>query len=230
MVKISLLTMKGSLAFSKDKVMTTHTGIVVLGVLWLVFWLGPAFSTFLVDPRWGHNFALPLTFITVGISYHFRMISCQLAALIAAFLMVPGLLAFWPWYIASLIAVTLLIVVLILYGIERGRETELLQPNPRLKSWLKLHLMTFAYIGLAHIPLTFFLVRWSNFESFADYLPMEHSVPITIFNAMLIILVVLAIMERFVTKVGRFEVTKVGFVWSILMIIIPLLTVNFIFE
>lgn len=222
--------MSGSLAFSKDNVMTTHTGIGILGILWLVFWLGPAFSTFMADSRWGHNFALPLTFITVGIAYHFRMISCQLTAVIAAFLIVPGLLAFWPWYIASLIAVTLLIMVLILYSIERGRETELIKPNQRLKSWLKLHLMTFAYIGLAHIPLIFFLVRWSNFESFADYLPMEHSVPITIFNGMLIVLVVLAIMERFVKKVGRFEVTKVGFVWSILMIMIPLLSINFTFK
>ncbi|MCL7412724.1 MAG: hypothetical protein M8353_03785 [ANME-2 cluster archaeon] len=222
--------MSGWKAFSKDKMITTNTGILILGLLWLVFWLGPAYSTFLTDSRWGHNFALPLTFITVGMAYHFRMISCQLVAVIAVFLMVPGHLAFWPWHIATSIAAALFVSLLILYGIERGRETELLQPNRRLRSWLRLHLMTFAYIGLAHIPLTFFLVRWANFESFADYLPVEQSVPIAIFNAMLIILVLLAIMERFVMKVGMFEVAKLGFVWSMLMIVIPLLTVNFIFD
>lgn len=222
--------MNRRVAFGKDNMFTTHTGILILGLLWLAFWLGPAYSTFLADSRWGHNFALPLTFITVGMTYYFRMISCQLVAVIAAFLMIPGQLAFWPWYIASLIAASLLVTVLILYGIEKGRETELLQPNQRLRSWLKLHLMSFAYLGLAHIPLTFFLVRWPNFESFEDYLPTEQILSIAVFNAMLLILVLLAIMERFVQKVWKFEVAKLGFLWSVLMIIIPLLTFNLIFE
>ena len=220
------MPMGESFTFDKEKMMTANTGILVLGVLWLVFWLGPAFSTFLVDSRWGHNFALPLTFMTVGIAYNFRMISCQLAAVIAAFFVVPGQLGFWSWCTATIIASSLLLIVLILYLIERGRETELLHPNPRLKSWLKLHLITFAYIGLGHIPLIFFLVRWPNPGSFVEFLPMEQSISIAAFNAMLIILILLAILERFVKKVGRFKVNRVGFFWSVLMIIIPFFTIN----
>ncbi|MDW7728195.1 MAG: hypothetical protein SCH70_14035, partial [Candidatus Methanoperedens sp.] len=109
---------------------------------------------------------------------------------------------------------------------EKRRETELLNPNRRLKIWLKMHLMTFAYIGLAHMALTFFLVRWSNPDPFTDYLPVEHEVSTTIFNGMLFVLVPLAILERFVKKTGGVEVQKAGFIWAMLMIIIPLLSIN----
>ncbi|MDW7727528.1 MAG: hypothetical protein SCH70_10560 [Candidatus Methanoperedens sp.] len=99
--------------------MTASNGILIQGVLWLIFWLGPAFFLFREDSRWGHNFAIPLAFITVGMSYHFRMISCQFVAVITAFLIVPTLLAFWPWYIGTIIEAGLLITVLVLYFIEK---------------------------------------------------------------------------------------------------------------
>lgn len=222
--------MVGMIRFDKEKVMTAANGILIQGVLWLIFWLGPAFFLFQEDPRWGHNFALPLTFITVGLATHTRVISCHLASVIAAFLLVPTLLAFWPWYIATILSALFLGIVIVLYMIEKGRETELFNPNPRLKAWLKIHLLTFAYIGLAHMPLTFFLVRWSNPDPFMDYLPAEQEISTTVFNAMLIILVPLAILERFVKNVGRFRVSKAGFAWAMLMIILPLLSINILGE
>ncbi|MCZ7360312.1 MAG: hypothetical protein O8C55_09575 [Candidatus Methanoperedens sp.] len=212
--------------FEIEKMMTAGNSILILGIAWLLFWLGPAFFLFQEDPRWGHNFALPITFITVGLGYHIRKISCQLAAMMGAFFIVPTLLAFWPWNIATMIAAALAIILLILYLIERGREKELIDPNPRLKAWLKIHLLTFAYLGLAHMTLIFYLVRWQNPEPFTLFLPAEHEVSTSIFNAMLLPLITLAILERFVKKVGSFQVAKAGFIWAILMIIIPLLSIS----
>jgi hypothetical protein len=76
------------------------------------------------------------------------------------------------------------------------------------------------------MPLIFYLVRWSNPEPFTDYLPDEHEISTSIFNALLIPLVLLAILERFVKKVGSFQVEKAGFILAVLMIIIPLLSIN----
>ncbi len=209
----------------KEKLMTGGNGILILGIAWLLFWLGPAFFLFKEDPRWGHNFAIPITFITVGLAVNIRIISCQLTAVISAFLIVPTLLAFWPWNIATIIAAAFMGVFLILYFIERGREKALIDPNPRLKAWLKIHLLTFAYLGLAHMTLIFYLVRWSNPDVFMDFLPDEHHVSTSIFNAMLLMLVTVAILERFVKNVGSFQVAKIGFLWAILMIIIPILSI-----
>ena len=206
--------------------MTAANGILILGVAWLIFWVGPAFFLFEKDPRWGHNFALPITFITVGLAAHTRFISCQLSAVVGAFFIVPTLLAFWPWDIATMIASAFLGIFLILYAIEKRRETELINPNPRLKAWLKIHLLTFAYLGLAHMALIFYLIRWSNPEAFTDFLPAEHEVSTSIFNAMLLLLIPLGILERFVKNVGSFQVTKVGFIWAVLMIIIPILSIS----
>ena len=218
--------MAGFLKFKMDGVMTIGNGFLILGIAWLFFWLGPAFFLFEKDARWGHNFALPITFITVGLAANIRIISCQLAAVISAFLIVPTLLAFWPWDIATIISGTFLFLFLILYFIEKGREKELIDPNPRLKAWLKIHLLTFAYLGLSHMPLIFYLVRWSNPEAFTDFLPVEHEASTSIFNAMLLLLVPVAILERFVKNVGGFQVAKIGFVLTILMIILPILSIS----
>jgi len=123
-----------------------------------------------------------------------------------------------------MIASVFLFIFLILYAIE----TELINPNPRFKAWLKIHLLTFAYLGLAHMTLIFYLIRWSNPEAFTDFLPAEHEVSTSIFNAMLLILIPVAILERFVKNVGGFQFAKIGFIWAMLMIMIPILSISII--
>ncbi len=87
--------------------------------------------------------------------------------------------------------------------------------------------MTFAYFGLVHMTFIFFLVRWDNAEAYAKYLPYEQEDWDTvIFNAMLVVLTVFAIMERFVKKMGKFSVPKAGFVWSVLMVLVPLIAIG----
>jgi hypothetical protein len=120
----------------------------------------------------------------------------------------------------------LLGIFLILYFIETKRETELIVPNSRLRTWLKIHLLTFAYLGLAHMPIIFYLVRWTNPDAFSKFLPLEHEISTSVFNAMLLPLVILAILERFVKNVGIIEVAKAGFIWVVLMMVIPLISIN----
>ena len=209
-----------------NKHLNSGTGILLMGVLWLIFWIGPAFFLFEEDSRWGHNYAIPILFITVGLAYNINKISCQLTAVIASYLTIPILLGFWRWDLGTIVALVFLCVFLILYLAEGSSKTELIDPNQRLKAWLKIHAMTFAYIGLVHMSFIFFFVRWYNSDAFLDYLPMEHHYSTSIFNAMLFVLTIFAIMERFVNKIGSVSISKAGFVWSVLMIIIPIITIN----
>jgi hypothetical protein len=106
------------------------------------------------------------------------------------------------------------------------RKTELIKTNQRLNFWIKKHAMTFAYIGLVHMSLIFFFVRWFNPDPFLTYLPVEHHLSTTLFNVMLIVLTIIAIIERFVKKLGKINIPKLGFVWSILMVILPLIVIG----
>ena len=190
------------------------------------FWLGPAFHLFEADSRWAHNFALSLVFITVGSASNFQKISCELVAVIASFLTIPTFLGYISGISATYIAATLLILNFLLYLAERQRKIELVNPAPRLRAWLKIHQLTFAYLGLAHMPLIFFIVRWSTPSVYYSYLPLEHEISTSTFNLMLLVLTVFGIMERYVRKIGNLQVSLVGFAWSILMIIVPLISIG----
>ena len=209
-----------------NKMMNGGMGIFIMGVAWLIFWLGPAFFLFKADPRWGHNFVIPIVFIIVGLAYHLKSIACDLVAVIAAFVVtIPTLLALWSWETGLVIAIALFCILILLYLIEM-KIGEILNPGPRLKAWLRIHLLNFCYIGVLHMPLIFFVSRWANPAPFSSNLPMEHDIPTTIFNAMLFVFGPLAAMERYVKTLGGYAVSKVVFNWSILMIIIPLLVID----
>jgi hypothetical protein len=216
--------------YNLDKFMNSGNGILILGILWLVFWIGPAFFLFMEDQRWGHNYAIPILFICVGLAYNINKNSCMITAAIASYITIPVLLAFWSWDIGTIVSGVFLVFILVLYVLERNRETELIKPNQRLNFWLKTHSMTFAYIGLVHMTFIFFFVRWFNPDPFLEFLPIEHHVSTSLFNGMLIILTILAIMERQIKKIGKINVPKAGFIWSILMIIIPILAINILGE
>jgi hypothetical protein len=209
--------------------MTPGYGILIQGVAWLVFWtISPAFQLFVADPRWAHNFAIALVFIAVGLAYHGHKLSCQLVAVIASYLTIPTFLAFWSGIEATFAAGILLIITIVLYLIERRRTVGLLNPRPRLKAWLTIHFLNFAYIGLAHMPLIFFLVRWYSPQPFLKYLPVENGIAdlsTATFNLMLLVLTPLAVMERYVKKVGRMDVAKLGFFWAMLMMVVPLMII-----
>ena len=212
------------------KYMSSGNGILLLGILWLIFWLGPALFLFEDDPRWGHNFAIPILFIIVGLAYNINKNSCQITAAIASYITIPAFLGFWDWYTATLVAIVFLVLICLLYLAERNRDIEIINLNQRLNFWIKTHAMTFAYIGLVHMSLIFFFVRWNNPNPFLDYLPVEHHISTSSFNAMLFVLTIFAIFERNVKKNGKNSIAKIGFIWSILMVIIPLIAIQILGE
>lgn len=217
-----------SMSIKIDKVMTAGYGILIQGIMWLLIWVGPAFHLYVEDPRWAHNFTMAIIFIAVGLGYHLRKLSCQVVAVFASFLTIPTFLAFWSGIEATFTAGTLLIIIIALYFIERRRDVELLNPKPRLKAWFKIHFLNFAYIGIAHMPLIFFLVRWYNPQPFLNYLPVENGIadlPTAAFDLMLLALTPLAVMERYIKKVGRVDIAKLGFYWAMLMIMVPLIII-----
>jgi hypothetical protein len=75
------------------------------------------------------------------------------------------------------------------------------------------------------MSLIFFLVRWFNPGPFTVYLPVEHEPSTSIFNLMLLVLAPIALMERYVRQIGRFKVSRIGFTWALLMIVLPLLSI-----
>jgi hypothetical protein len=212
--------------FDVNKYINSSNGILILGILWLIFWLGPALFLFEEDPRWGHNFAIPILFIIVGLANTMNKNSCQITASIASYFTIPTLLGFWDWDSATIMAIIFLIIICFLFLIEKTREKEIINPNQRLNFWLKKHAMSFAYIGLVHMSLIFFLVRWDNPNLFSSYLPAEHHASTSSFNAMLFVLTIFAIMERNVKKIGKFSIEKIGFIWSIAMIVVPLVLIQ----
>lgn len=211
-----------------NKLMTTRSGLLILGVLWLFFWIGPAFHLFEVDSRWAHNFTLPLVFITVGAASHFKKISCELIAVISSFLTIPTFLGYISGINATYIAAVLLTLTFLFYLAERRRKNELINPVPRLRAWLKIHQLTFAYLGLAHMPLIFFLIRWNNPLAFDTYLPLEQEISTSLFNIMLLPLIVFGIMERYVRTIGKLQTSFIGFIWSLLMVVVPLISIAFL--
>jgi len=212
------------------KYLNVGTGFLLLGLLWLLFWVGPAYSLFVEDSRWGHNYTIPLLFILVGIAYYSKKNTCLLIAAVVSYLTIPTFLGFLSWYVATIIALVFIGLYLLFCILERNRKNELLQVNKRLDRWMKIHMLTFAYIGLVHMPLIFFVVRWFHPQPFLIYLPIEHHASTSLFNLLLIPFSVIAIMERFVKKIGPIYITFIGFLWSILMIIIPLLAIAIVGE
>lgn len=217
----------GTVRLDIDKLMTIGTGFFLIGGVWLIFWFGPAFSLFESDQRWGHNFVIPIVFMTVGLAYNSRALTCQFTAMLASFLVIiPTLLGLWSWKIALLVANSFFIIACLLYFVDRTIG-EVFHPDQRLKAWLNIHLLNFSYIALLHIPLIFFISRWFNQDLFSNNLPVENYIPTIIFNAMLFVLAPLAMMERYTKEIAGIELSKAGFVWSVLMIVIPLLVINF---
>jgi hypothetical protein len=213
-----------------ERLMSAGSSMGILGIAWLLFWLGPAFQLFEADPRWAHNFAFALIFIIVGLASYKRTLSCGSIAVVASFLIVPTELAFWSGGTATVAAASLLALMLLVCAVERQKGRELLEPGPRLNAWLHIHLLNFAYLGIAHMPLIFFLVRWLSGDPYLEYLPIEHEPSTSIFNAMLFILVIIAIAERYVKNIGRLTLSKAGVAWAVLMLVLPLVSIAILGE
>lgn len=214
------------MTFEFRRWMTTGTGIFLLGVAWMGFWLGPALPLYQADPRWAHNFAFALIFVTVGIAYLRPSVLTGTGAVIASFITIPTELAFWSGMTATVIEAVLLVLVVGAAVAEWWKKGPLVVPGPRAGLWVRIHLPVFSAIGIAHMPFIFFMSRWVNGIPYLQYLPIEHEYSTTIFNAMLLVLVIIAIAGQYAKNVGRFSIPRAGFIWSVLMLLVPLASIG----
>ena len=51
-----------------DKYLNAASALVLMGATWLYLWAGPWRAAYFADPRWGHNYAEALAFLTVGLA------------------------------------------------------------------------------------------------------------------------------------------------------------------
>ena len=200
-----------------DTYLNAASALVLMGATWLYLWAGPWRAAYFADPRWGHNYAEALAFLTVGLALlNGRLISDWLA-LISALLIVPVSLELWPVPVTAILAGVLALLAIVDMIVERGRKTDLGQSdNRRLTFWLKRHLLRFALFMLGHMALIYYFVR----------LPLgtyEDDLVTMVYDAMLFVFVALAMMEGAVKKLWGVATPLLSFFWGMAMMLVALI-------
>lgn len=197
--------MDNRLRIIATKYVNVGTPLVLMGALWLYLWVFWWYDAYVYDPRWGHNYLEAAAFLIVGLAYYNRRLISDLLALLAATLIVPVSLELLPHWATAITGGVLIVLTIIDMIVERKRETDLLQPAKRRFSfWLKGHLLRFAFVMLAHLALIYFLVR----------LPLgtyEDELVTKVFDAALIVIAVLGLLDGAVKKLGSISVLHLGF-------------------
>lgn len=203
-----------------SRFMNVGTPQLLMGAMWLYLWAFPWRPAYLAEPHWGHNYTQSLAFVCVGLAYFNRRLISDWLALAASMLVIPAALELVSHTTTASIAAICASLIMVDIFVERGREDDLGQSsNRRLTFWLKKHLLRFAFVMLAHIPLTYFLVRLPS-GTYEDDLVTK------VFDGMLLVFVIIALMEGAVQKFWGVEVSKVGFFWGMLSIVVPLIILS----
>ncbi len=200
-----------------SRFLNVGTPLVLMGALWLYLWIFPWYQAYLDEPHWGHNYAEALAFLAVGLAYFNRRFLSDLLGLLASVLIIPAAMELLPHPVTAITGGALVALILLDAVVERKRDKDLLQPsNRRLSFWLKGHLLRFAYIMLAHVPFTYFIVRLPA----GTY---ENDLVTIVYDALLIPFVLIALMEGPVRKLGRIPVPELGFFWGMITMVISLI-------
>jgi hypothetical protein len=182
------------------------TPLVWMGATWLYLWAFPWHHYYMDYPHFGTNYLEAAAFLMVGLAYFNRRLVSDLIALIAATMIVPVSLELLPHSVTAIAGGVMIVLTIIDMVIERKRETDLLQPaNRRWNFWLKGHLLRFALVMIAHLSLIFFLVRVP-----AD--SYEKGELVTwVFDGAMIVVVILALLDGAVKRLGSVSVPILGF-------------------
>jgi hypothetical protein len=192
-----------------ERYLTAGSPLVLMGALWLCLWLLPWRQWALADPHWGHNYAEAAAFLAVGLAWFNRRLLSDLFALAASLLVIPASLELLPHSATAIAGAALVALIITDMALERGRATDIGQPaNRRLRAWLKSHLLRFALLMLAHIALTYFLVRLPG-DTY------ETEVVTQIFDALSIPFLILALMEGPVKTLLGAPTGAVGCFWGL---------------
>jgi hypothetical protein len=188
-----------------------------MGALWLYLWVFPWYDAYVYDPHWGHNYAEALAFLAAGLAYFNRRLVSNVLALLGVLLIIPASLELWPHPVTAIIGGVLTGLIILDMIVERGRDMDLGQPsNRRLAIWLRNHLPRFSYTMLVHLSFVYFLVRLPG----GTY---ETDLVTKVYDAMLIPLGVLALLEQPVKSLWGVPTPRVGFFWGMLTMLISLI-------
>jgi hypothetical protein len=184
--------MKKLAVFIYGKCINGGFPLLLMGILWLGLWLFAWYSDFLKDPHWGHNYAESTAFLAVGLAYFNRRYLSDIFALLAAAMIIPTALELLPVNATAIISAILTALIIIDIVAERKRGKDLLQPGEaKVADWLKRYLPCIAYILLASLALTYFLIRvpLGTWETDPDTV---------VFDALLLPYVALLLIEKLV--------------------------------
>lgn len=200
-----------------EKYINIGTPLVLMGSLWLYLWVFQWYDAYLYDPRWGHNYLEAAAFLVAGLAYFNRRLISQYLSLVAAVMIVPVSLELLPHSTTAIIGAVLIALTVIDIFIERGRETDLAQPsNRRLSFFLEKHVPRFTYIMLAHLALIYFFVRLPA----GTY---ETDLVTKVYDAALIPLAILALLEGVAKRLGAIPVPWLSFFWGMGTIVVSLI-------
>jgi len=206
--------------------------LILTGVFWLYFWIFQFYVSYLLYPRWAHNFAYPLFLIIVGLAYKAQKTSTDLLAAISSFTIIPTEAGIITGLQSTYVALSALAILLGLLAVERGRNRELLFFQHRWRRWYKKHLLTFAYLFLLHIAFIFFFVRVFFGDLMQAALPPEPPwQPVhwstASFNILVIPLGLMGMAERFRGTLRRkIGASKLGYWWSLGVIVVGIVTLQ----
>jgi hypothetical protein len=199
-----------------DTYLNASGALVLMGATWLYLWAGPWRAAYFADPRWGHNYAEALAFLTVGLAGLNKRLVSDWLSLVSALMIVPVSLELWPVPVTAILAGILALLTIVDTIVERSRNQDIGQgSNRRLTFWLKRHLLRFALFMLGHMALIYFFVRLP-FGTYEDELVTR------VYDGMLLLFVVLAMMEGAVKKLCGVATPLLSFFWGILMMLVAL--------
>ena len=200
-----------------EKFVNVGSPLFLMGALWLYLWVFPWYDAYVYDPHWGHNYAEALAFFVVGLAYFNRRFVSDVLALLASLLVIPAAMELLPHPVTAITGGVLGALVIVDIIVERGRENDLLQPaNRRLRFWLKSHLLRFSYLMLAHVALTYYFVRLPS----GTY---ETDLVTKVYDAMSVPFLILALAEGAVRGRGGALISRAGFFWGMVTIIVALI-------
>jgi hypothetical protein len=207
-------------ATAVSRVMNVGTPQLLMGSMWLYLWLFPWRPSYLAEPHWGHNYTQSLAFVCVGLAYFSRRLISDWLGLAASMLVIPASLELVSHTVTASAAAACAGLIIVDILVERGRKDDLGQSsNRRLTFWLKKHLLRFSFIMLAHIPLTYFMVRLPS----GTY---ETDLVTKVFDGMFLLFVIIALREGAVQRLLGVEISHAGFFWGMLTIVIPLIILS----
>jgi hypothetical protein len=198
------------------KYVNVGTPLVLMGTLWLYLWVFWWYGAYVAEPHWGHNYLEAAAFLVVGLAYYNRRLVSDLIALTAATLIVPVSLELLPHWATAIAGGVLIVLTVIDMVVERKRESDFLQPaNRRFSFWLKGHVLRFAFIMQAHLAFIYFLVRLPS----GTY---ETDLVTKVFDAALIPIAILGLLDGAVKRLGSIPVPQLGFFVGMASIIVSL--------